>query len=108
MVHHAAPGAPMSVEQLKVEVEDGRIDTVIVAITDMQGRLQGKRVHAPYFIEHVLPHGTEGCNYLLAVDVDMNTVDGYRDVELDRRATATSSWRTTSPRCAACRGTRRQ
>jgi glutamine synthetase len=71
-------GAPLSVEQLKAEVADGRIDTVIVGITDMQGRLQGKRVHAPYFVEHVLPHGTEGCNYLLAVDVDMNTVEGYR------------------------------
>ena len=70
-------GAPLSLDQLKAEVADGRIDTVIVAITDMQGRLQGKRVHAPYFVEHVLPHGTEGCNYLLAVDVDMNTVDGY-------------------------------
>jgi len=77
MSDHAAAGAPLSVEQLKAEVADGRIDTVIVAITDMQGRLQGKRVHAPYFVEYVLPHGTEGCNYLLAVDVDMNTVDGY-------------------------------
>ena len=72
-----ATGAPLSLEQLKAEVADGRIDTVIVGITDMQGRLQGKRVHAPYFVEHVLPHGTEGCNYLLAVDVDMNTVEGY-------------------------------
>jgi len=72
-----AAGAPLSLDQLKAEVADGRIDTVIVGITDMQGRLQGKRVHAPYFVEHVLPHGTEGCNYLLAVDVDMNTVDGY-------------------------------
>ncbi len=78
MTDHAASGAFLSVEQLKAEVADGRVDTVIVAITDMQGRLQGKRIHAPYFIEHVLPHGTEGCNYLLAVDVDMNTVDGYR------------------------------
>ena len=43
----------------------------------MQGRLQGKRLHGHFFIEHVLEHGTEGCNYLLAVDVDMNTVDGY-------------------------------
>ena len=72
-----ANGAPLSLDQLKAEVADGRIDTVIVGITDMQGRLQGKRVHAPYFVEYVLPHGTEGCNYLLAVDVDMNTVDGY-------------------------------
>ena len=43
----------------------------------MQGRLQGKRLHGQYFLDHVLEHGTEGCNYLLAVDVDMNTVDGY-------------------------------
>ncbi len=43
----------------------------------MQGRLQGKRFHAAYFRDVVLEHGTEGCNYLLAVDVDMNTVPGY-------------------------------
>ena len=43
----------------------------------MQGRLQGKRVHAAHFVDDVLGHGTEGCNYLLAVDVDMNTVPGY-------------------------------
>ena len=48
-----------------------------VAITDMQGRLQGKRLDARYFLDDVLEHGTEGCNYLLAVDVEMNTVDGY-------------------------------
>ncbi|MDE3203146.1 MAG: glutamine synthetase [Acidobacteriota bacterium] len=56
---------------------DGRIDTVVVAITDMQGRLQGKRCSARFFLEEVVPHAAEGCNYLLAVDVDMNTVDGY-------------------------------
>ena len=55
----------------------GEIDTVVVAFTDMQGRLQGKRLHGHYFADHVVGHGTEGCNYLLAVDVDMNTVDGY-------------------------------
>ncbi len=55
----------------------GEIDTVVVAFTDMQGRLQGKRLHGRYFVDHVVGHGTEGCNYLLAVDVDMNTVDGY-------------------------------
>ena len=53
------------------------IDTVVVAFPDMQGRLQGKRIHAQFFLDTVLEHGTEGCNYLLAVDVDMNTVDGY-------------------------------
>jgi glutamine synthetase len=67
----------LTVEQLARDVDSGRIDTVLVALTDMQGRLQGKRLHARHFMDDVLGHGTEGCNYLLAVDVDMNTVDGY-------------------------------
>jgi glutamine synthetase len=50
----------------------------VVAMTDMQGRLVGKRLDAAYFLSDVLKHGTEGCNYLLAVDVDMNTVPGYQ------------------------------
>ena len=71
----AAP--TLTIEQLRAEIESGAIDTVITAITDMQGRLQGKRNHGHYFLDHVLGHGVEGCNYLLAVDVDMTTVDGY-------------------------------
>ncbi|MFY0409167.1 glutamine synthetase family protein [Solicola sp. PLA-1-18] len=67
----------LSIEGLKAKVADGEVDTVVVAFTDMQGRLQGKRMHGAYFVDHVLRGGTEGCNYLLAVDVDMNTVDGY-------------------------------
>ncbi len=67
----------LTVEQLAADVDDGTVDTVLVMITDMQGRLQGKRLHAEYFMDTVLAHGTEGCNYLLAVDVDMNTVGGY-------------------------------
>ncbi|HEU0239176.1 MAG TPA: glutamine synthetase family protein [Micromonosporaceae bacterium] len=67
----------LSVGELRRRVDAGEIDTVVVAITDMQGRLQGKRCHARFFLDEVLQHGTEGCNYLLAVDVDMNTVDGY-------------------------------
>jgi glutamine synthetase len=55
----------------------GEIDTVIVAFTDMQGRLTGKRVSARLFAEEVASHGAECCNYLLAVDVEMNTVGGY-------------------------------
>ena len=66
-----------STQQLRADIESGQIDTVLVAFTDMQGRLQGKRMHAQFFLDSVLEHGTEGCNYLLAVDVDMNTVDGY-------------------------------
>ncbi|MEV4324535.1 glutamine synthetase family protein [Microbispora rosea] len=64
-------------ERLRDDVEAGRVDTVLLAVTDMQGRLQGKRLSARYFLEEVLDHAAEGCNYLLAVDVDMNTVDGY-------------------------------
>ncbi|GAA4702308.1 glutamine synthetase family protein [Phytohabitans rumicis] len=67
----------LSLEELRVAVDAGQIDTVVLALTDMQGRLQGKRFHARFFLDEVVPHGSEGCNYLLAVDVDMNTVDGY-------------------------------
>src|SRR5215510_9230053 len=66
-----------SAEELRNRVERDEIDTVILAMTDMQGRLQGKRLHAKYFIDEVLRHGSEACNYLLAVDVEMTPVDGY-------------------------------
>jgi glutamine synthetase len=71
------PPAPLSVDELRSLVDRGEIETVLVAMTDMQGRLQGKRCSARYFVEEVLPHGAEACNYLLAVDVEMNTVGGY-------------------------------
>ena len=67
----------LSMNDLVGRINDGDIDTVVVAFTDMQGRLQGKRLHGRYFADIVVDHGTEGCNYLLAVDVDMNTVGGY-------------------------------
>jgi glutamine synthetase len=67
----------LTVEELTARIGSGELDTVVVAFTDMQGRLQGKRLHGRYFIDEVLGHGTEGCNYLLGVDVDMNTVPGY-------------------------------
>jgi glutamine synthetase len=67
----------MSLEELRALVDAGTVDTVIVALVDMQGRLQGKRCSARYFFDEVVPHAAEACNYLLAVDVDMNTVDGY-------------------------------
>ena len=67
----------MRLEELRSRVEAGEIDTVLIALCDMQGRLQGKRLTARHFVEEVVDHGAEGCNYLLAVDVDMNTVDGY-------------------------------
>ncbi len=67
----------LTVDELRADVERGAIDTVLIACTDMQGRLQGKRLHARYFLDEVLAHGTEACNYLLAVDVDMTPVEGY-------------------------------
>ena len=70
-------GRHLTMSALVDRIETGDIDTVVIAFTDMQGRLQGKRLHGRYFVDHVVGHGTEGCNYLLAVDVDMNTVDGY-------------------------------
>jgi glutamine synthetase len=74
----------VTVDELRKAVADGTIDTVLLAIADMEGRLQGKRLTASHFLGEVLEHGAEGCNYLLAVDVDMETVDGY----------AMSSWDT--------------
>src|SRR4051794_17536078 len=67
----------LSVDALRAAVDAGEIDTVLVAFADMPGRLQGKRFHARYFVEHVLEDGTEACNYLLAVDVDMAPAEGY-------------------------------
>lgn len=67
----------LSVAELDAAIAAGEIDTVIVAFADAQGRLVGKRVSARLFQEEVRDHGAEACNYLLSVDVDMNTVDGY-------------------------------
>jgi glutamine synthetase len=75
-VSRRRPGLLVPAE-LDAMVAAGEIDTVIVAFADMQGRLTGKRVAARLFVEEVAAHGAECCNYLLAVDVDMNTVDGY-------------------------------
>ena len=67
----------LTTDQLRKDVADKKIDTVVIAMCDMQGRLVGKRIDANFFLSDVLKHGTEGCTYLLAVDVDMNTVAGY-------------------------------
>jgi glutamine synthetase len=74
----------LTMERLRVEASEDQIDTVVLAFTDMQGRLQGKRLSAEFFLEEVAEHYSEGCNYLLAVDVDMNTVDGYAMSSWDR------------------------
>jgi glutamine synthetase len=72
-----SPHQQPTVESLRQKVAAGEIDTVIIALTDMQGRLAGKGCSARYFLDEVLSHGAEACNYLMAVDVDQNTVSGY-------------------------------
>ncbi|MFN8162189.1 MAG: glutamine synthetase family protein [Solirubrobacterales bacterium] len=67
----------MTLDELNKAVAEGTVDTVLLAIADMEGRLQGKRLTASHFLDEVIEHGAEGCNYLLAVDVDMETVGGY-------------------------------
>jgi glutamine synthetase len=67
----------LTVADLHRLVSSDEIDTVVLAFTDMQGRLVGKRVAARHFAEEVADHGAECCSYLLAVDVEMNTVPGY-------------------------------
>jgi glutamine synthetase len=68
----------LTLEQLKADVETGAIDTVIVAFTDMQGRLMGKRLHGEFFVEEIgAGHEVEGCNYLLALDMEMEPIPGY-------------------------------
>jgi glutamine synthetase len=67
----------VTLDELRAATEEGTVDTVLLALVDMQGRLQGKRLTARFFLDEVVDNDAEGCNYLLAVDVDMNTVDGY-------------------------------
>ncbi len=67
----------MTLDELREQADRGDVDTVVIAMADMQGRLMGKRLTARHFLDEVAGHGAEACNYLLAVDVDMNTVEGY-------------------------------
>src|SRR3954462_1287782 len=84
------PGGPgtvrgmLSLEELEDEVARGTIDTVVAAFTDMQGRLMGKRIQGEYFLEDVKDHGVEGCNYLLALDMEMDPIPGYSIANWER------------------------
>ena len=72
-------------EALTAAVESGEIDTVVVAFTDMQGRLLGKRLHAEFFLEELeAEHPMEGCNYLLALEMEMDPVPGYEIASWER------------------------
>ncbi|MEO5791674.1 MAG: glutamine synthetase family protein, partial [Gaiellaceae bacterium] len=72
-------------DELKADVESGAIDTVVVAFTDMQGRLLGKRLHGEFFVEEIgAGHAVEGCNYLLALEMEMDPVPGYELASWER------------------------
>src|SRR4051812_8848482 len=77
-------GSVLSLDELRADVDRGAIDTVVVAFTDMQGRLMGKRLQADFFLDDALEHGIEGCNYLLALEMEMDPVPGYAMASWER------------------------
>src|SRR5579862_6613065 len=75
----------LTLEELRADVEAGAVDTVIAAFTDMQGRLMGKRLHAEFFLSELdAGHEVEGCNYLLALEMEMDPVPGYAIASWER------------------------
>src|SRR5437764_10990150 len=75
----------LSLDELRSDVESGAVDTVIVCFTDMQGRLLGKRLDAEFFLsEQEAGHPGEGCNYLLALEMEMDPVQGYAIASWER------------------------
>ena len=75
----------LTLEELRADTGSGAVDTVIVAFTDMQGRLMGKRLDAEFFLSELEGgHGGEGCNYLLALEMEMDPVPGYAIASWER------------------------
>ena len=75
----------LTLDELKADAETGAVDTVIAAFTDMQGRLMGKRLDAEFFLNELEGgHGSEGCNYLLALEMEMDPVPGYAIASWER------------------------
>ena len=75
----------LTLDELRADVETGAVDTVIAAFTDMQGRLMGKRLHAEFFLDELdSGHEVEGCNYLLALEMEMDPVPGYAIASWER------------------------
>jgi glutamine synthetase len=72
-----ATTAPLTLEALERGVANHTIDTVVLALVDMEGRLVGKRLTARHFLESTVAHGAESCEYLLATDVEMSPQQGY-------------------------------
>jgi glutamine synthetase len=77
-------GPLLTLDELRDAVARDEIDTVVTAFTDMQGRLMGKRLDAGFFLEESLEHGVDGCNYLLALDMEMEPVPGYEIASWER------------------------
>ena len=75
----------LTLDELREDVESGAVDTVIACFTDMQGRLMGKRLDAEFFLaENEAGHPGEGCNYLLALEMEMDPVPGYAIASWER------------------------
>src|SRR5205814_1918674 len=73
----AVHSPPMTANELRQKIRSGAIDTIITAFPDVFGRLVGKRFDAKFFLEHVAQHGTHACNYLLAVNLEMEPQEGF-------------------------------
>ncbi|MDX6310610.1 MAG: glutamine synthetase, partial [Streptomyces sp.] len=67
----------MNLEELRRQVDSGEVDTVYLALPDLQGRLKGKRHGARHFLDHIAGEGAEMCAYVLATDMDMHPLDGF-------------------------------
>ncbi len=67
----------LTLDELRQAGASGEIDTVLTVLVDMQGRLMGKRMHVDFFLDSAWEE-THCCNYLLATDIEMETVDGYK------------------------------
>jgi glutamine synthetase len=74
---NGARPAPLTLEALDRAVAERSVDTVVLALVDMEGRLVGKRLTGRHFLESAVAHGAESCEYLLATDVDMSPQQGY-------------------------------
>ncbi len=74
----------LSLDELRARIEQGRIETVITAFPDMYGRLMGKRITGHFFLSHVADHGMHVCDYLLACDMEMEPIPGYRFASWER------------------------
>ncbi len=68
----------LDLDILRHEIEEGEIDTILTAFPDMYGRLVGKRITGHFFLEHVEKHGMHACDYLMACDMEMDPIPGYK------------------------------